>query len=127
VRRGKRKEGNSLNLLDLKPRRNLQWETQENGSVVLLVPKFRKGFLAKLLSERITKPNFRVKLDPYGSYAWNVCDGNTTVGEIAEKMSAEFGQEFDQPYERTGKFVQKLLIDDFLIISEGESVPRINP
>ncbi len=106
------------NLLDYIPARSLQWETiGENEQVVLLVPKFRKGILAKVLMPRIPKPNIKVKLDQYGSYFWRMCDGNTTVFSIAEKMKEKFGDDFDPHYGRIKSFMSQMIQDKFLTIT----------
>ena len=106
----------SLNLLELKPARNLKWEVGENGEVILLVPKFQNRFLVKNLMPRIKRPFFKIKLDNYGSLIWNSCDGNTTVGEMSDKLKETFGASFDPSYERIGKFVNQLVRDKFLSI-----------
>ncbi|TAK53319.1 MAG: PqqD family protein [Bacteroidetes bacterium] len=109
-----KKQEAQVNLLELKPKRNLQWEHEGNDIVVLLVPKFRKGLLATWLQPKLPKPYIKVKLDEIGSYFWNLCDGNTTVLDISEKMKTKFGEEFDPKYERVGKFVTQLSHDKFL-------------
>jgi len=66
----------------------------------------------------IKKPFFHIKLDEHGSFIWNHCDGNTTIGEISDKMKEKFGENFDPTYERIGKFVNQLVRDRFLVIDE---------
>jgi len=105
----------SLNLLDLKPTRSLQWETEGNEQVVLLVPKFRNGFSAKWIMPRLTHPFIRVKLDEQGSVVWNLCDGNSTIFDIANKLKEKFGEDFDPQYERIRRFIMQLAKDDFLV------------
>lgn len=104
----------AANLLDLKPVRNMDWETGENGLTVLLIPKFQNRYLVKWLMPRLAKPNFRVKLDAYGSFVWNQCDGNTTVAEMAERMREQFGEKVEPLYDRIAKFLQRLEREDFL-------------
>lgn len=107
----------NINLLELKPARNLKWEVGNNGEVILLVPKFQNRFLVKNLMPRIKRPFFKIKLDNYGSLIWNYCDGNTTVGEMSDKLKENFGENFDPAYDRIGKFVNQLVRDKFLNIS----------
>ncbi len=108
------------NILDLKPARTLEWETAGNEQVILLVPKFRRGFLANWLQPRLSKPFIKVKLDDHGSFFWNQCDGKTTVFEIAGKMKERFGENFDPGYRRVGKFVSQLISDDFLHVDDQQ-------
>jgi hypothetical protein len=114
----KKQKENAQNLLDLQPARALKWETEGNGQVVLLVPKFRKGPLATWLMPRITIQNIRVKLDEHGSFVWKLCDGKTTVYTISEKIKEKFGDDFDPNYERVGKFITQLTRDKFLALGE---------
>ena len=105
-----------VNLLDLKPARNLSWEAGQDGRTVLLIPKFRKGLMAKWVQPKLRRPNFRIKLDENGSFIWDLCNGQRTVGEIARFMNEKHGADFDPKYERTGKFITQMLREKFLVI-----------
>ena len=105
-----------VNLLELKPSRNLEWEEGEGGLVVLLVPKFRNHYIVKWFVPMLAKPNIRVKLDALGSAVWTQCDGKTTVGEMGEAMVKEFDESLDSIFERIGKFIQRLARDGFLLL-----------
>ena len=74
-----KKEKQFANLWDLTPKRNAEWETTEEGKVVVLVPKFRNPFLVKWLLPYLSKPFFRIKLDDVGSAIWQQLDGGTPV------------------------------------------------
>ena len=111
----KSNKNKELNLLEIKPVRNYQFEV-EGERVIVFVPKFKNRFLVKWLVPRLKRPNFLVKLDEHGSFIWNHCDGNSTVGQISDKMKNKFGENFDPTYERIGKFVSQLMRDKFLII-----------
>jgi hypothetical protein len=110
------KEQKQKNLLDLKPRRNLDWEAPENNLVVLLVPKFRNPLVERWFVPLLARPMLRVKLDPLGSAVWNRCDGGTSILEIGEHVAREFGEPLEPLYERIGKFIQKLARDQFLLL-----------
>jgi hypothetical protein len=86
----RRKNRQSINLLALTPDQRTPWEAAENGTVVVLVPKFRNELLVRWLVPRLRYPHVRVKLDRLGSFVWKQCDGKTTVAEIASRMRAEF-------------------------------------
>jgi hypothetical protein len=111
---GKKDTTRSANLLDLKPVRILQWETKENGSVVLLVPKFHNPLLVRYLVPHLAKPFIRLELDETGSFVWQECDGAATVAVIADRMKKRFGEEFDPEYERVGRFIRQLLRNEFI-------------
>jgi hypothetical protein len=107
----------ALNLLELKPIRNTRSETNEEGLVTLLVPKFQNQWTVRWLIPLLAKPYIRLKLDKYGSYIWNACDGNTTVRDIGLKMSEKFGEEIDSLYERIGLFIRRLDESQSLLIT----------
>jgi len=111
-------KGSIVDLTGLRLARTLNWETNKDGLVVLLVPKFRNRYLVKWLVPHLAQPNFRVMLDAHGSLVWNCCNGVTTVGEIARKMEQTFGVPIDSLNERVGLFIGKLMRDKFLIIEE---------
>jgi Coenzyme PQQ synthesis protein D (PqqD) len=112
----KEDRGEQRNLLDIKPVRNLEWETEQNGTVVLLVPKFKNRYIVKYILPNLRKQYFRVKLDEYGSFVWTLLDGNTMVGDISEKLKGVYGENFDPRYERIGKFIANLAHNKFLLI-----------
>jgi hypothetical protein len=105
-----------LNLLELKPRRNLEWEIREGDLITLVIPKFKSELVRKWFVPMLAKPNIRVKLDTFGSFVWNRCDGQTSVAAIGEEMSASFGEPLETLYERIGKFVAKLAHSKFLLL-----------
>ncbi len=116
-----------LNLLELKPIRNSRSETNEEGLVTLLVPKFQNQWIIRWLIPLLAKPYIRLKLDKYGSYVWNACDGDTTVRDIGQKMAEYFGEEIDSLYERIGSFIRRLDESQSLLIngkSSDEMIPE---
>ena len=78
----RRKILKSTNALDLVPVRAVS-HTEEEGKIVLLVPKFT-GRLMHNLFPVTEKMFFRIKLDESGSRAWEAIDGERTVAQIAE-------------------------------------------
>jgi hypothetical protein len=103
------------NLLEMKPVRNIGWETEPDGRAVLIIPKFRGALLQKWLLPWLARPNFRVKLDAHGSFIWQHCDGQTPVANMAEEMLVAFGPEIEPVYERIAAFIRKLEREAFLI------------
>lgn len=105
-----------MNLLELRPSRNIRWEMGEDGFAVLLVPKFRNRLLAEWLMPRLAKPYFRVKLDALGSFVWQRCDGSTPVEKIAEEMKTAFGNSAEPVHDRIAAFLRKLEKEKFLTV-----------
>ncbi len=84
--------------------------------MTLFVPKFQDQWTVRWLIPLLAKPNIRLKLDRYGSYIWNACDGNTTVRDIGQKMGEQFGENADSLYERIGLFIRRLDESQSLLI-----------
>lgn len=113
----------AVNILEMKPLRKFDTERPAGERVNILVPRFGAGKIVKALAPRMAKSTFRVKLDDFGSFVWQHCDGETTVAEICEKMRNKFGEAIEPVEERVGKFVEKLIRNDYVSIKV--SVARI--
>ena len=109
-----------VNLLELKPRRNVEWEIEEGGRAVLLVPRFRSPLLRAWLLPLLARPDFRVKLDAMGTAFWQRCDGSTPVLKIAEEMAAQSGSDAEELIERLGRFLARLEREDFIVMAVQE-------
>lgn len=105
----------TYNLLDLMPLRLRAW-VEEDGRVVVLMPKFRHRWVAPWLQPLLRKPNVRVKLDDLGSAVWRLCDGATPVTQMAEVIRAQFGEKAEPVLDRIGAFLRKLEDGDLLTI-----------
>jgi len=103
-----------INLLELIPRRNIGWEKDEEGLIVLLKPKLAHPFFHKHILSRLKRPYYRVKLDEIGSFFWDSCDGMRTVKDIAGRMKHHFGDKVDPVYERLTLFLQNLEKNKFI-------------
>jgi hypothetical protein len=122
---GRRQNKKSINLLELTPVQRVPWETGESGTVVVLVPKFRNPMLVRWLVPRMKFPHFRVKLDAIGSFVWKMCDGTTTVAEMAGKMTTEYGDTAASAQERIRKFLLTLEKTDLVnLYAEAPHAPQ---
>jgi hypothetical protein len=110
----RRKYRKSLNLLELTPAQRVPWETGESGNVVVLVPKFRNPLLVRWVVPRMKFPDVRVKLDVHGSFVWKMCNGSTTVAEMSDRMTAEFGDTAASAQERIRRFLLMLEKSDLV-------------
>lgn len=102
------KRRREVNLLDLKPVRNVSWETSAEGHIVLLVPKFRNRLLARVLVPLLKRSTVKLSLDGIGSDVWTLCDGKTDVGMIARRLAEKYGKETDPAYDRLARFFKAL-------------------
>ncbi len=102
------------NLYELRPRRLVEWEQGQDQRVTLLVRKFRKCFLARVLQPRLRRPLFRINLDEFGSFVWLSCDGDTDVRSMGEQMRNRFGEVAEPVYDRISRFLQQLEHSQFI-------------
>jgi len=112
------REKESKNLYELRPRRLVEWETGQNQQVTLLIPKFRTGLIARVLQPRLRRPQFRIKLDEFGSFVWLLCTGETNVRSIGEQMRSRFGETAEPIYDRISRFLQQLESSKFIDFPE---------
>ena len=92
-------------------------QTLEDGTVVLLRPKFispRLGWLQRLLP----RPVFRVRLDPRGSFIWTALDGVRTGREVCDAVRGRFGPEAEPVEERTVAFLHQLAAGGFVTLAD---------
>jgi hypothetical protein len=90
----------------------------DNNLVVLLLPKFKHPLLVRWLLPFLKNPNFKIKLDRYGSFIWTNCDGDTTVHEIAARLKLQFGDAVDPVYDRIAMFMSQLRKNEFILLKE---------
>ena len=113
----------SKNILDLIPVRARDWGEgkEDEGTVQLKVPRFESR-LGKRFCRWIKKsPTYNVNLDKYGSEAWKLCDGNRTVGEIAERLREKYGDEVKPAYERVAELMSIMEINGLITYKKVNS------
>jgi hypothetical protein len=103
-----------VNLLELIPEKNIGWEKDSEGFVVLLKPKLQHPFFLKHVLPKLKRPYYKVKLDEIGSFFWTHCDGHLTVKSIADLMGKHFDDKVEPLYERIGLFLQSLEKNKFI-------------
>jgi hypothetical protein len=94
--------------------RTIEWEDGPDGGAVLLVPRFRKGPLAKWLQPKLKRPHIKVKLDEIGTFAWRRMDGKTPFCDLVAAMKDHFGERVEPADERLKKFLTILYRDKFV-------------
>jgi len=103
-----------MNLMELVPLRRLGHINLEGELVALEVPRFKSAWAQRLFLPRRRKPNVQVKLDAIGSFVWGRCDGNRSVGQIAEDLVERFGDEVRPAAERLSAFILHLKRQGFI-------------
>lgn len=97
-----------INLLGLFPVRNIGWEKNPEGLVVLLKPKFKHPIFQKHIIPRLKNPHYKIRLDDVGSCVWESCSGELTVKELGEILQVRFGEKVEPLYDRLAIFLKSL-------------------
>jgi len=82
-----RKKEKSKNYLTMVPSRIVKEFADEDGKVTLLIPKFKKKWIGKVLIPKRKSHHFRIHLDELGSHVWRTINGKLTVEEIILKIN----------------------------------------
>ena len=98
----------NVNLLDLIPVQNVDWEKKEDGTVSLKLPKTRSRLFKAIIEKLGKKSHFKVHLDEFGSFVWEQCDGIHHVYQIGDHLKSKFGNTIEPVYDRLGAFVRIL-------------------
>jgi hypothetical protein len=108
-------EKNRTDWSRLIPERSMNWEINpETKLVVIKKPKFKNAYLKKYILPKLKNPNYTVKLDKIGSFVWQLIDGKLSFGDIAVKMSEEFGELIEPVNNRLGQFINSLRRYEFI-------------
>jgi len=105
------------------PDRKMDWEIDpDTNFVIIKKPKFKNPLLKKYLIPRLKRSDYSVKLDKVGSFVWHIIDGKLSFGEIALKMSEEFGESIEPVNDRLGQFINSLRRNDFITFKNLEEI-----
>ncbi len=106
------------NLLDLIPAKseNKKFEqlTNENGLTTIVI--HRNSPLDKFIRKFVKKTplTFNVDLDEFGSFVYNIIDGQKDIYELGIDVKNHFGEDCEPLYERLGAFCNLLKNNDFI-------------
>jgi len=108
----------SINTLDLTPIKLYSQETNEDGLVTVIIPKFKNKIVVKLVSPKLKSDHFKIKLDKFGSAVWTKINGKLKVEKIIKEIKIKFGDELQQEEERITKFIFQLYSQGFISFKE---------
>jgi len=80
----------------------------EDDRVSISVPRFDGYVLKRILVPLLKKPDFSIRLDPFGSFVWKHCDGSKTGEEIAQLLADQWPEETEMRL-RLAMFLRLLL------------------
>ncbi len=119
----RRKKEETLNLLELIPRRTREFDVDDEGIVTVKMPRFETGWMLRHLVPRWKSPHVRTRLDDVGSFVWLQCDGETPVGAIAERMQEKFGERIEPVNGRLKVFFQQLARRTWITLHRADGTP----
>jgi hypothetical protein len=99
--------------LDLIPVRQYEHDTEESGTVIVLVPHSENWFTRRLLPSA-KKPAQKIHLDKIGSLVWQQFDGQNSIKDICNILQQDHGDQEDSIEERTVLFAQQLYKQKFI-------------
>ncbi len=120
--RKKKVRGPDVNLLELVPEQLVKSEKEEDGIVTVLGPRFRSGFMKRLIGSRMKSPYFRIKLDDIGATVWESIDGERNIGVIAQILRDKFGERIEPCHDRLAMFFTQLEMSRFIHYTNLEEV-----
>lgn len=108
------------NLLNYIPHRCYPYEVDDQGLVTLFIPRFGKSKVGVWLQRVCHLPDIRISLDPMGSFIWQACDGNLSLGSIALQLKDAFGEKVEPLYPRFITFVRQMVRNKLVELSKDE-------
>lgn len=115
-----RKKLKSIDALELTPVKIQEFETDENGIITVLIPRFKWNVVHNYMVKNGRDPNFRLELDEIGSEVWVSIDGKRKVKEVGEKVKEKLGDKIE-PRERLVKFVSMMFHNKIITFKELEN------
>lgn len=126
MRRSKEDPLGGINLLELAPVRVARWRQVEDR-VVVERPKPRARFPRILLEWLLHLMAVKsVRLDEVGSFAWQLLDGEQTVGQVAVAVRERFGDAVEPAEERLGHLVRLLRQEGLIAYPEWDPVSDLD-
>ena len=113
-----RKTDNYLELIPIRVK-DQDWKEDEDGLVKIII--HRNGLLEKIVRPFVKSPKtMTIDLDGLGSCVWKAIDGKKTVGEIAEEVKQQFGEDAEPLYERLATYVNILRNNKFVTLEKKD-------
>jgi len=111
-----------LNLLELVPEQLVDSTRDDEGIVTILGPRFKTGFMKKLVGSRLKSPYFKIALDDIGTTVWENIDGTQNIGKISDILKEKFGERIEPVNNRLAMFFTQLEMSRFIVYTNLEEV-----
>ena len=114
----RRKVLKKTNFLDLVPMRIHGHRIGEDGMVNVIIPKFSNQRFARWFIPKRKPTEITIKLEKFGSSAWQAMDGKRTMQEICDMLVVQYGDEIQPVTERMSKYVSLLYHQDHVTFAQ---------
>jgi len=114
------------NALDLIPVRLLNHELREDGNLDILLPRFKRSWLERLMAPLHRKEFIRIKLDRFGSTSWLLIDGIKPVQTICDELEKKYPELLSpesETLDRVNKFMTILYQQRFISFQQLQKLP----
>jgi hypothetical protein len=103
-----------MNLFELVPEQIRSFEELEDGTIDVLIPRYGRGAIGRVLKKVLSDRPVRIHLDDIGTSVWRLCDGKRSVHEIGQSLHKEFGQRIEPVYDRLETFLKQMKRADII-------------
>ncbi len=111
----------NYNVLDLTPVRINEHVLTDAGLVTILIPRYKSGFMNRMLEKQGRDKNFRLDLDELGSAVWLNIDSEKKIRELCDILEDKFGEKAHPVEQRLVKFISMLYQNELVRFRETES------
>lgn len=108
----------NTNFLDLIPMRIQGHRIGEDGLVNVIIPKFGNQRFARWFIPSRKPTEITIKLEKFGSSAWQAMDGKKNMQEICDILVGEYGDEIQPVTERMSKYISILYHQDHVTFAQ---------
>ncbi len=92
---------------------NRPWRLKDNG--IVEIDMENKGFFNTVAQKFFHRPRIsHISLDKYGTVLWLALDGNASVNDLLQKMTATFPAETEKMLNRVVQFLTTLETHKFI-------------
>ncbi len=106
------------NFLDMTPIPKVGYERKDDGTISLLIPRFKSEWAKKLLIPKNKNPYIKANLDELGSRTYILANGERTIYEISNLLEMQSGEEIADVMMRVSKFFGALYTNHLIEFKE---------
>lgn len=109
---------NNINALELIPVVKHEHKINEDGNVVILIPKFKNQKFARWFIPKRKSIYYSVNLDPIGSEVYLKIDGNKSLAEICSLINLNSESPIADLEQRASAFISNLYSYKFITFKQ---------